>query len=75
MKKSKAFEEYVAQRCEEILEHDEEYKKLSCKLTEKLKELKSTLSDKQIKTFLEYEILDSELNEYVKSVLYKVLNL
>lgn len=73
MDNSKAFEEFVMKRCEEIINNDQECRQLSCKVTEKIKELKETLSNEQIKIFLEYESLDSELNERIKYIMYKLL--
>lgn len=67
---SKSFEEFVMKKCEEIICNDQECMKLSHEITKKIKELKKTLTNEQMKLFLEYESLDSEFDERIRYILY-----
>ena len=58
--KSKAFERFIQDRCEEILENDSEYQELNYKILEAQKKLKTLLSKKELDLFHEIEKLSIE---------------
>jgi len=72
MNKSKAFDEYVAKKCEEILEHNEEYQQLNSQILEAEKKIKAKFTD-DIKDFLEYERLIIEQLTLSNIIIYKSL--
>ena len=58
--KSKAFENFIQDRCEEILENDSRYQELSYKILEAQKKLKTLLSKKELNLLNDLEKLEIE---------------
>jgi 16S rRNA U516 pseudouridylate synthase RsuA-like enzyme len=69
-KSSKAFGEYVARRCEEILQDDEKNKKLSNKIIVMEEELKKTLNCEQIIMYNKIEGMACDLKSNNENLLY-----
>lgn len=66
--KEKAFDTFVAAKCEEILTMNVEYSQLSDKILEVQREIKKILSSSELELFNEFERLSVEqqaLGEYL----------
>lgn len=70
MVKSKALEEYIAQRCEEILERDNTYWHMIKQISHIHEALKLTLSNEQLKLLIDLENAIANTHAYVETLLY-----
>jgi len=68
MSNSKAFEEYVAQRCEEILETDDEHKRLNAQIISIETQLLQRLNPQNIELLQKLDALKERqaINDYCK---------
>lgn len=71
LRESKSFNDFVKTRCEEVLESDEDFKKLNSEVLEIEKKLTTLLNNEQLKIFLNYEKLTSECESLIKILIYK----
>lgn len=70
-KGTKAFDEFAAKRCEEVLSKDDEYRNLNKSIIDLENKFRSILSLDQLKTFNEYESLVIGLGAHAEQLLYK----
>jgi len=67
-----ALENYIAERCDEILKHDEEYQRLNLAILESEKKIKAKFANEK-EDFLKYERLIMEQLTISNIAIYKAL--
>jgi nitrogen fixation/metabolism regulation signal transduction histidine kinase len=69
--KSKAFDEFLQKRCEEITSRSEQIKNIDFLITETENKLKGTFSKTQLDLFLQYEKFCSDYQIVAEKTIYK----
>jgi hypothetical protein len=64
-------DEYVANRCEEIVSSDNNCKRMNNEIISICKELRSSLTKEQFDIFLRYDNALSSNQSYIETIIYK----